>query len=794
MPERAAEYPQVLLEIDRLLTSYYDAEPLAHRARFIESSEDLMKCTSLNTALRHGSKYHFGCAWRKAFLDVDVKSKFRDCYRASVWASTRAVLTNTGPPSLGTNQFYDVGTNLPPQVFSLTTVLREDLDLGGAGEEGPGTDASRLVGAGIKRKAFVDVVEGDIMTLSHAIALRGIDVLVLNMSNANTPGGGAKAGHSTQEEEIYRTTDISRHTSSYIGKKWPLESEDCAGIVSSGVSFLRMGEDFGYLFLPGNLRPQIDVISTCVQNYHSHPRCERSVAHTKKRIEALIKIGAEYDVCVCSAIGCGAYGHNAAEISKMFKQAIEKYGKGGSFIFAIRPTDSDVKHRRSEVVSAFMSLKSEPEIEVATGASRLGHDGGRKWSLSQLIVLLPMNVNNKGVLRKLVDLYVATGSTKLEEVDKVTNKEERDEEDTAEQPDDEDPATVVYSPACEIRHVWIGVARFQAKNIGRKFYLPECIDSTAIKKAAFLCIIAHLRVANKNLQAVLRTEKVHANMATDALGFPVNQIAGSPSMAGAVVYNRIRVPPYNFEKFFGRLADDADKAQWLQVNQSIPKASMRKVARFLTEVTCYASLMTRSPNPWDLSDVVDLSHGTKYGTSERTFQELYPIFEKSVAALYQKRYLRLIAPDSVGEDETDTFTVPSSLYEFRQAEWPPTLFFPASTTCPTLMPDAMLEAVLLAKRQVITRLALGNISGAVEDPEAMTGTTRRELSSLLGVKQRVTRRVRPGRRKNKTAAKLAASSAAAAAEEVQEESADLDLVEYDATHPDFDPDEEVEGY
>ena len=661
--------------------------------------------------------------------------------------------------------------------------------LGGAGDEGSDTGASRLVGAGLERKAFVDVVEGDMMTLSHAIALRGINVLVLNMSNANTPGGGAKVGHNTQEEEIYRTTDISRHTSTYIGKTWPLASEDCAGIISSGVSFLRLGEDFGYLFLPGNLRPQIDVISTCVQNYNTHPRCDRGVAHTKRRIEALIKLGAEYDVCVFSAIGCGVYGQHPAEISKMFKQALEKYGKGGSFIFAIRPNDSDEKHRRPEMISAFMSLKSEPEIGVATGASRLGHDDGRKWSLSQLIVLLPMNVNNKGVLRKLVDLYVATGSTVLEEVDKVTNKEERDEEEAAEQPDDEDPDAVVYSPGCEIRYVWLGVSRFHQKNIGRKFYDPECIDSTAIKKAAFLCIINHLRIANKNMQTVLKTKKVHANMVTDAMGFPVNQIAGGPLMAGAVVYNRIRVPPYNFEKFFGRLADGADKVQWLQVNQSIPKASMRKVARFLTEVTCYASLMTRSANPWDLSDVAELSHGAKWGSSERTFQELFPIFEKSVAALYQKRYLRLIAPDSVGEDETDTFTVPSSLYEFRQLEWPPTLYFPMSTTCPTLMPDAMLETVLLAKQQVITRLALGGSSGAVDDSEAMTGTTRRELSLALGLKPRATRTTRPGRRKKKTDAKLAASSAAAAAEGVQEDSA----VEYDDTHPDFDPDE-GEGY
>ena len=172
---------------------------------------------------------------------------------------------------MGTNQFYASGALVPPQTFYLSKVLKEDSDSGGAGGEGTGTDASRLAGAGPKSKALVDVVEGDIMTIGFAIAFRGVDVLVLNMSNANHPGGGTKAGNSTQEEVICSATDISRHTNSFE-KHWPLTSDECAGVLSTGVSYLRLGEDFGYLFLHGNLRPQFDVYSTCVQNYFTHPK------------------------------------------------------------------------------------------------------------------------------------------------------------------------------------------------------------------------------------------------------------------------------------------------------------------------------------------------------------------------------------------------------------------------------------------------------------------------------------------------------------------------------------------
>ena len=202
-----------------------------------------------------------------------------------------------------------------------------------------------------------------------------------------------------------------------------------------------------------------------------------------------------------SALGCGAYSHEAENVSVMFREAIEKYGKGGRFIFGIRPTCSDRKHRRTNAIGAFRKLISTPEAGVAAGASHPGREGGRTWSLSQLIASLPLADDNRGVLRKLSDLYLLTGSVEFPEEDKAATEEEQDEYDPDSLPDEEDPNTVIYAPGSKLRFVWLGVERFYHKNKTKMFRLPNCVDGAAIKKPAFLCILAHLKTA-------LRTSRV----------------------------------------------------------------------------------------------------------------------------------------------------------------------------------------------------------------------------------------------------------------------------------------------
>ena len=103
------------------------------------------------------------------------------------------------------------------------------------------------------------------------------------------------------------------------------------------VSILRLGADFGYMFLPGNSRPRVDVRSTAVPNLLHQTDPIAAVLQTKARIESLVKVGAQYEVCILSAIGCGSYGQKPEAIREIYRKAIQEHGKGGRFLFVIRP-------------------------------------------------------------------------------------------------------------------------------------------------------------------------------------------------------------------------------------------------------------------------------------------------------------------------------------------------------------------------------------------------------------------------------------------------------------------------
>ena len=171
---------------------------------------------------------------------------------------------------------------------------------------------------------MVDVIQGDMIATVWAAAKRGLRVLFLNMSNHSGAGGGVQRGACCQEEELYRCTDISLHTNTL--DQWPLVSDDCAGVLSRGVRLIRMGEELGYAFLPGSQRPTFDVWSTTVPNLRMRTLKMAEAQVTQKRIDSIVKLGAKYELCILSAIGCGAFGHDPDSIADKFTTALMDHG------------------------------------------------------------------------------------------------------------------------------------------------------------------------------------------------------------------------------------------------------------------------------------------------------------------------------------------------------------------------------------------------------------------------------------------------------------------------------------
>ena len=197
-------------------------------------------------------------------------------------------------------------------------------------------------------------------------------------------------GQDYQEAEMFRRTDLSLHYNNQT--TWALERRDCGGVLAYDVSILRLGADFGYMFLPGNARPRMDVLSTSVPNLLHQKDPVAAVLQTKARIESLVKIGAQYEVCILSAIGCGSYGHKPEAIMEIYRKAIQEHGKGGRFLFVLRPPRKP-KSRGQSNYEIFSKLRSGPGSGSAPGACHPGDetDGEGAWPLAELIATLPMD-------------------------------------------------------------------------------------------------------------------------------------------------------------------------------------------------------------------------------------------------------------------------------------------------------------------------------------------------------------------------------------------------------------------
>ena len=381
-----------------------------------------------------------------------------------------------------------------------------------------------------------------------------------------------------------------------------------------------------------------------------------------------------------------------------------------------------------------------------------GGEVDQTQTLTQLILELPLHVDSEGELIKKYDKI--RGVTDDEEEPETSQRVDSDSEEEEHQTE-EDPDTIIYEPGSAIRYVWLGVTRFFEKSGGNISHPhPICLDTADVREAAFYCILTHLRTAAKNHEATLTSNKDVQNMIEQARG-------DGTGLVGQTTYWRIRSPPFDFVQHFG---NSNNHSHWLQVNASAPKQATRRLLRFLTEVNCYARLKTKEKLPWGAED-----HGAQ-GSHARVYNEKWPLFADCLAALYQTRYVRLLTADVVGENtEADVYCVPMELYTFRQVEWPVSLYFPISRSCPGIMPPKVLEAVTIFQSHVVEKAMLAD--GTVDvDSVSRTRKGRQELGVLLGGFDNAFSRQKDKRKNRKKNKSGAASSARALAPDDDRES------------------------
>ncbi|MBI9093505.1 MAG: TIGR02452 family protein [Sphaerochaeta sp.] len=182
--------------------------------------------------------------------------------------------------------------------------------------------------------------------------------LVLNMANANTPGGGVEGGSGAQEEHLFRSSNyllslysfhdrlskqygILRATQSY-----PLR-EAYGAVYSPKATVFRGREEDGYPLLDQPYKVSFIAVPAIynpplTQNPEGlYEMGEEDQALTKEKIRTIFKVAIQHNhqTLILSAMGCGAFCNPPNQIARLFREVLLEKPYRTAFskiIFAIK--------------------------------------------------------------------------------------------------------------------------------------------------------------------------------------------------------------------------------------------------------------------------------------------------------------------------------------------------------------------------------------------------------------------------------------------------------------------------
>lgn len=151
------------------------------------------------------------------------------------------------------------------------------------------------------------------------------NVVFLNMTDVQKPGGCVEAGSGAQEECIFRRSNYYKHLTKDF---YPMLNNDI--VLSKNVKFIKNNENKGnspmdtkYLDIMAIPAVRFPQMGNSFDEYGDWKEMELM----RKKIDSIFRLGYQekYDVLVLSAFGCGAYGNPPRAVVKMFYNAIQKY-------------------------------------------------------------------------------------------------------------------------------------------------------------------------------------------------------------------------------------------------------------------------------------------------------------------------------------------------------------------------------------------------------------------------------------------------------------------------------------
>ncbi|CAF4356816.1 unnamed protein product [Rotaria sp. Silwood2] len=237
---------------------------------------------------------------------------------------------------------------------------------------------------------LIKVVDEDCLYVYQRLIAQKCRPVLLNMANADSPGGSYRQGAGAQEETLFRCSNYFRSLDTDLdgGKStsrfccnsnceleilserqrmYPME--EFGAIYTSGLTVFRRAEDTGYAFMD---EPLSNVCAIAMTAYRD-PKVENNRLTRKfsigmrKKIENIFAIAYhhKHDCLILSALGCGAFKNPPKHIATIFKSVAEQYaGFFKSIYFAIVDDhNTGLQFNPQGNYRPFKQLLDEPELE-----------------------------------------------------------------------------------------------------------------------------------------------------------------------------------------------------------------------------------------------------------------------------------------------------------------------------------------------------------------------------------------------------------------------------------------------
>jgi len=172
----------------------------------------------------------------------------------------------------------------------------------------------------------IKVFNEDILTTARLLITKKYVPLILNMANANVPGGGVGGGVMREEEEIFRRSNYNK---TLLHDLYPISDDEV--IISPTVTVFKDKQyndldntyEAAFIACPAVRQPKLTSIDEKTQTY-ADP-IDGTVMREKINMIFKSAIRNGYDCVLLSALGCGSCMNPRARIVEFFNDAIRKY-------------------------------------------------------------------------------------------------------------------------------------------------------------------------------------------------------------------------------------------------------------------------------------------------------------------------------------------------------------------------------------------------------------------------------------------------------------------------------------